>query len=511
VRPEDVVNLTFHEFFRAAAVSAPANAMISSDSARFAFALALLIVAEIVLVMGLWQAPLVPLQPFSVGSTFGGQVEAPWEPFCEGPYKDRQPTPDELAEVLREHQAWLESKEPRNPNDPRRANLCRANLHKANLIKANLQKALLYRVRLQEATLVDVDLQHAFMHGANLQGAGIGRVDFQSAKLSNADLQKVFTWRADFRHADLTGADLKGAQLLASDFRHANMGNANMENVNLIGAALEDASMNGATLAGAIFEPYSLPTLIFVAHASNLEKMRFVNSPIALVELREAFKKAGMRTQERQITYAIEHTRTEKAWNPAWPDPRKRDERPWLEKLWGKIEWLFKLLAFELTSDYGMSYGRPLKILAVSIGLFALVYIVALLTARGQAGIWAIWPADRIYKAEGEIAEGQPSSSSRVTSRFIFPRLQAQAAEHWWGALLRALCVPLLGLYFSIISAFSLGWRELNVGTWIARMQPREYTLRATGWVRMVSGIQSLLSVYLLALWVLTYFGRPFE
>jgi hypothetical protein len=67
------------------------------------------------------------------------------------------------------------------------------------------------------------------------------------------------------------------------------------------------------------------------------------------------------------------------------------------------------------------------------------------------------------------------------------------------------------GLYFSLLSAFSLGWRELNVGTWIARLQPREYILRPTGWVRTVAGIQSLLSVYLLALWVLTYFGRPFE
>ncbi len=63
----------------------------------------------------------------------------------------------------------------------------------------------------------------------------------------------------------------------------------------------------------------------------------------------------------------------------------------------------------------------------------------------------------------------------------------------------RLLCTS---LYFSVLSAFHLGWRELNVGTWIARMQPREYTLRATGWVRTVSGIQSLLSVYLLALWV---------
>jgi hypothetical protein len=29
--------------------------------------------------------------------------------------------------------------------------------------------------------------------------------------------------------------------------------------------------------------------------------------------------------------------------------------------------------------------------------------------------------------------------------------------------------------------------------------------------VRTVSGLQSLFSVYLLALWALSYFGRPFE
>ena len=52
---------------------------------------------------------------------------------------------------------------------------------------------------------------------------------------------------------------------------------------------------------------------------------------------------------------------------------------------------------------------------------------------------------------------------------------------------------------------------NLNVGNWIARIQPREFTLRASGWVRMVSGIQSLISVYLLALSVLSYFGRPFD
>ncbi len=68
-----------------------------------------------------------------------------------------------------------------------------------------------------------------------------------------------------------------------------------------------------------------------------------------------------------------------------------------------------------------------------------------------------------------------------------------------------------LAIYFSVISAFHVGWRDLNVGTLITRMQPREYTLRAKGWVRVVSGAQSLFSVYLIAMWALTYFGRPFE
>jgi hypothetical protein len=75
--------------------------------------------------------------------------------------------------------------------------------------------------------------------------------------------------------------------------------------------------------------------------------------------------------------------------------------------------------------------------------------------------------------------------------------------QGWWERLLCAL-------QFSLLSAFHIGWRELNVGNWISRLQREEYILHATRWVRVVAGVQSLLSVYLLAIWVLTYFGRPF-
>jgi hypothetical protein len=191
--------------------------------------------------------------------------------------------------------------------------------------------------------------------------------------------------------------------------------------------------------------------------------------------LREAFKKGGMRTQERQITYAIEHCRRLRAWDPWRYTPQGVDMRPSLEKLWGKLESLFKLLAFELTSDYGLSYGRPLKILAGSIGLFALVYMYAVLTARGHAGIWMVWLPDRVHKAEGE------ANPVRVTSTFFFSPLKIWGASRWRRCLAHGLSVLLISLYFSVLSAFSLGWRELNVGSWVARVQPREYVLRATG------------------------------
>jgi hypothetical protein len=241
---------------------------------------------------------------------------------------------------------------------------------------------------------------------------------------------------------------------------------------------------------------------------------------LGLVALREAFKKVGMRTEERQITYAIEHSKRLQVFATSWDTPDKQwwelrsqwvaPNRQWSERLSEQIAGLFSYLAFELSCDYGMNPGRLLRILVGSIGLFSLIYMVAIFTARGRSGIWATWLADRVYRADGEISEGQPSSS-RVTSTFLFPRLQAQARGRWSGILLRGVSVPLVALYFSVFSAFFIGWRELSVGTWIARIQPREYLLRASGWVRTVSGLQSLLSVYLLALWVLTYFGRPFE
>jgi hypothetical protein len=212
--------------------------------------------------------------------------------------------------------------------------------------------------------------------------------------------------------------------------------------------------------------------------------------------LRQAFKKGEVRSQERQLTYAIEHTKQLLAWDPSRYDFKGEDTRPWLEKLAGKSESLFSYVLFELPSAYGMAPGGALWGLLGLIPGFALLYWIALRSVKSRSGLWMIVPADR-------------NTPGRGKGKIV--RIRPHLAKTWWVRLRGGSRLFRTSLYFSLLSAFHLGWRELNVGTWIARMQPREYTLRATGWVRMVSGIQSALSLYLLALWVLTYFGRPFE
>jgi len=150
-----------------------------------------------------------------------------------------------------------------------------------------------------------------------------------------------------------------------------------------------------------------------------------------------------------------------------------------------------------------MSPGRPLKILWYTFWSFALVYVFAQIWPGPNGGIWANWSPDRIDQHQGR------KRPERLANGF-----PASTFSHTWlgnGAKRYGVSCVGLALYFSVISALRIGWRDLSLGAWIDRLLPREYTVRSTGWVKVVSGFQSMLSVYLLALWVLTYFGTPFE
>lgn len=258
--------------------------------------------------------------------------------------------------------------------------------------------------------------------------------------------------------------------------------------------------LTGVDLTNAIYEPISAPSS---AHLSGLKGITTLDfrpgGQTGLVVLRKALQEAGLRQLEREATYAIEHGLNEHA-RAGHGEDAVYDGTELIEKdVVAMIEGTSKLIFFEWTTDWGLRPERALFILVGGIGFFSVFYIVALsprnLTAG--AGIYREWPQGRIVESPNTEGTGWISTAAKENE---IERLQPEFFGMFGFAL-----------YFSLLSAFNIGWRDLNVGTWLTKLQFREYGLRARGWVRFVSGLQSLVSVYLVAIAVLTYFGRPFQ
>ncbi len=387
--------------------------------------------------------------------------------------------------------------------DLRKSDLREADLYGAKLIRADLREAKTWGIKLEKANLNDTKIDANFAINIKWQTVWelvnkyeekihseskkylrkrLPGMDLREAFLVEVDLGGTHKKRINLRKTNLQKSDLNRANLSNTDLRKADLSDANLIEADLRGADLRKAVMSNANLSeaeldGVIFEPRagSLPDISAISSAKYLSKLRYEDSPHALVELREAFKKAGLLTQERQITYAIKHARRQKLWYT------EKDEKG----VWKKLESLFNLIFFELTCLYGMKPGRPLILMLMLIFILTIPYTIALIWPPQKDGIWQIWFSDRVRKHLG--------SDEPIRLRLGFVRAVK------------------FGFFFSVLSAFSIGFREINVRTWIMRLQRQEYMLRATGWVRTLSGVQSLISVYLMTLWILTYFGRLFE
>ena len=126
----------------------------------------------------------------------------------------------------------------------------------------------------------------------------------------------------------------------------------------------------------------------------------------------------------------------------------------------------------------------------------------ACIHTHGEAGL---------YRVYGQSIGDDPSAQRRVerisplsTKYSPGPRLLFQ--------FFRRECLLLrTSMFFSLMSAFNIGFRDINFGRWLRLLTRQEFDIKAVGWARVIAGWQSLISVYLIALWVMTYFGRPFD
>jgi len=284
-------------------------------------------------------------------------------------------------------------------------------------------------------------------------------VIFTEADLTNAD----FSLR-DLQYAQMSGAKLEGADFSGANLDSAILSNAYLKGANFLGASLKNAHFGEADISEVNFEINSefLPDLRSFRRAKNIELVQYNNYPDALYQLRNNFDEIGRDDISSKIGRAIEYSKTRK-----------------LLKDKNYIVALFRLVFWEWTTDYGRAPFRAFLILIGLIPFFAVIYFVAILSSKQL--VYKILPGDRI---DGD------------GNRIILP-----IKERGWVAFGTATKL-------SVFSAFAVGFREFDIGSWLYRLQGSESFLVPSSWARSISGIQSLISLILLSSFIISILGK---
>jgi len=109
----------------------------------------------------------------------------------------RKFSPEELEQILSEHEKWLESGE----------GLA------ADLSFSNLEGANLTRRRLDYANLQGCVLEHAYLCDASLQGTDLRQANLKQARMTGSSLKDARLQNAEFLGNEFAGSNLTGAKL----------------------------------------------------------------------------------------------------------------------------------------------------------------------------------------------------------------------------------------------------------------------------------------------------------
>jgi uncharacterized protein YjbI with pentapeptide repeats len=389
---------------------------------------------------------------------------------------------NKLDTIILNHKNWLH-----DSTTGAKINLEGAILDGANFKNVDLRNANLGLASIKNAALMFADLRGANLIGADLSEANLTEAYLGSTNLSGAELTQANLADAFLGEANLSGAFFKGVNLSGAYLIHANLSGATLWSVDFSRANLNRANLSGAdlwwaNLSGANFEPDSLPYALEIAYAYNLDEMKWRLSPAKLVELRNRFVESGFDQQARQITCAL-----------------KRHGQ-------SIISWIF----FDLTIEYGINLWRPwLIIIGFWFGTSIFYYLHFIGNPRRKAFLLIKEPIVTIENAMTERrnddlekrlerlhAENHYLKDERDT---IFGRLPVRIRLIGWA------------MFFSAISALNVGFRKFSTGRGLLGLTRKEIELEAHGWVRVVSGLQSLVSAYLILLWAANLFATPFK
>jgi uncharacterized protein YjbI with pentapeptide repeats len=444
----------------------------------------------------------------------------PLDPVCHGPWNQKVLTQRQLDQIIAEHARYLASipaptgdrkgayqpvytqvpegltpgtsspfppsqhGEPVPVQDTGRADLCGARIKGLTFRGADLRFARLMGARIEQSDLSGVDLRWGYLERVGLSenkptresssysNNYLRKMNSSPARLYDVDMRGALMYDNDFSGWDFSGADIRFVDAARDDFARANFNTALFGGSTFRDIGMKDANLSMTSFSHNLISimPGQMPLLATLRDASGLTSLhRNADTLSTLHEIREGLKQAGLPASMSQVDYAID----------ALPHKDSGTDFSAVRRFEDQGRAIFLGIPYA----YGLKSERPILIGAIMIPLFGILYVYSIFEQKGTdpKGIW-----------------------------LNLRPIKESDKEHYTPTLLTYKnCNPyIIGMWYSILSAFRIGWRDLNVGDWIARLQTADYEYRATGWVRTVSGVQSLLSVYLITLVVASYISK---
>jgi hypothetical protein len=370
----------------------------------------------------------------------------------------------------------------------------------------DLDAALFKNPSSQPATFCNVD----FSKTSSLKEliSDFTGLDFSYSNLSKADLN-THLHDVSFRGSCLVEAQFTMSGIWGVDFSHTNLTRANFNKTNISGGSsfsdsllydtdFTDSNTTYIDLSNAVYmtasDPITAVALIGLENATwslrgnetfDADPCGFTwtnngslaygdTNPYSLLRFRKYTRDKGLYDDARRLTVAIENG--------------KLSEYLHSDSIFDKLYGVTRFVTLGLTTSYGLYPSRALLLIVGNVMAFSFIYwyIIATRHNSNETGIYRMLPDDRIMPCKGG---------------YKLLKKKAQIVRLNWR---RAYPYALL---FSAASAFQIGWKDINIGAWISRLQTREFSLVARGWVRSVSGIQTLISLGLLVLWILSILG----
>jgi hypothetical protein len=354
--------------------------------------------------------------------------------------------------------------------------------------------------------LEDADLRYARFDHLRFNGHVLTFMDFTGASFKGASLCHLFplTMGLNFTDADLTGASLANSSFPGTLFI-----NAKFINTDLTGARFD-----GVDLAGAIFQPSSLPPVDSFAHAKNIQQVSYSDNPQALNTMRRQLEDAGFHDAARKVIFALNETEDAQLRHSCRPpDQHERTlmifggSPPRTANRGACLEYYVRKLLFEKTNSYGMQRTKPLLLLVIVWMTGAVLFWICL--QRNTKSGLSVRLSRRF--ADGSVHSRAFDLTNRYWSSPLNERPPHSLLKRVTLAIKDQTRLASAAAFYSLTSVTTLSFRDWDPARWLSLLLDRNYQLEGRGWVKRLAGAQALVSLYLLVLLVLSFFGLPFS